>query len=224
LAIYKKLVSTEINELILSMAELISSSNSMRVLGSSAFAKKDREQDDYYATDPNTVRLFLETIKKDGIQLKNKIWEPAAGEGNISKVLIENGYNVYSTDLIDRGYCESDVNFLGEGFNKPEKPKDVHTILTNPPYKVASEFTRRSLDLVENGDYVIMYLRVLFLEGKERYKLFKEHPPKYIYVHSSRQSCAKSGDFEKYTGSAVCFAWFIWEKGSTTEPIIRWII
>lgn len=49
---------------------------------------------------------------------------------------------------------------------------------------------------------VVMFLKVLFLEGKERKKFFEENPPKVIYVASGRLNCAKNGDFEKYTSSS----------------------
>lgn len=35
--------------------------------------------------------------------------------------------------------------------------------------------------------------------------------------------CAKNGEFEKYSSSAVAYAWFIWEKGYKGNPIIKWI-
>lgn len=46
-----------------------------------------------------------------------------------------------------------------------------------------------------------MFLKIQFLEGKKRNKFFKKYPPKYIYVNSSRQNCARNGDFITYPGS-----------------------
>lgn len=54
-----------------------------------------------------------------------------------------------------------------------------------------------------------MFLKVTFLEGKARKKMFQENPPKYVYVSSSRLACAKNGDFETYNGGAVAYAWYI---------------
>ena len=68
-----------------------------------------------------------------------------------------------------------------------------------------------------------MFLKVQFLEGKARRKMFEKYPPKYIYVSSGRFRCALIGDFERYAKSnAVSYAWYIWEKGFTGEPTIRW--
>ena len=69
-----------------------------------------------------------------------------------------------------------------------------------------------------------MFLKVLFLEGGERKQFFLKHPPKTVYVSSSRIICAKGGDFEKYKKSnAIAYAWFVWEKGYTGETVVKWI-
>ena len=68
-----------------------------------------------------------------------------------------------------------------------------------------------------------MFLKLQFLEGKARKSLFKKYPPKVVYVSSARLLCAKNGEFEKYPSSAVAYAWFVWEKGFTGDPIIKWI-
>lgn len=68
-----------------------------------------------------------------------------------------------------------------------------------------------------------MFLRVQFLEGQERRKLFDVLPPKFVYVNSKRQTCYINGnDSEKMSG-ATCFCWFVWQKGFVGEPKIRWI-
>ena len=68
-----------------------------------------------------------------------------------------------------------------------------------------------------------MYLKIQFLEGKARRELFEKYPPKYIYVNSERQICALNNDFESIKSSAICYCWFIWEKGYKGDSIVRWI-
>lgn len=72
-----------------------------------------------------------------------------------------------------------------------------------------------------------MFLKLTFLEGKARQiDLFSKHPPKKVYVFSERVMCAKNGDFEtmKQTGgSAVAYAWYVWEKGYQGKTEIEWI-
>ena len=171
-------------------------------LGARNYAQNDREQHDYYATHPKAIELLL-----DIEHFSKNIWECACGEGHMSKVLQERGYNVLSTDLIDRGFGTGGVDFLA--FNGTFDGD----IITNPPYKYAKEFVEKALSVIQEGNRVAMFLKVQFLEGKERRKLFEKHPPRFIYVASGRLQCAMNGYFGKYSkANAISYAWFIWEK------------
>ena len=97
------------------------------------------------------------------------------------------------------------------------------SIITNPPYKYATEFILKSLELIEPGHHVYMFLKLTALEGQERYeRIYSKNPPKKVYVFSKRIPCAKNGEFEKIS-SAVAYAWYVWEKGYKGETIIEWI-
>ena len=98
-------------------------------------------------------------------------------------------------------------------------------IITNPPYKYGAEFVEKSMEIIDNDRYVIMLLKLTFLEGTKRYELFKKYPPKFIYVFSDRINCAKNGEFEKYSeqGGAACYCWYVWQKGFNGDPIIKWV-
>ena len=50
-------------------------------------------------------------------------------------------------------------------------------------------------------------------------------PPKWLFPFSGRIVCAKNADFEgmKNVGSAVPYAWFVWEKGYNETTKIKWI-
>ncbi len=81
----------------------------------------------------------------------------------------------------------------------------------------------------ENYDYYATEPKatelLLSLEGKKRKKLFEKYPPKTIYISSSRLICAQKALFEEMIaggGSAVAYAWYIWEKGYNGETIIKW--
>ena len=188
------------------------------MLGASNHSEKEREKEDYYATDPHALEIFLDKLKEDNIELHHNIWECACGEGHLSKVLEKRKFNVFSTDLIQRGYGEGNIDFLQVA------NKNTHfDILTNPPYKYAKEFVEKSLEIQADGYYTIMFLKIQFLEGQARKEMFKKYPPKYVYVNSARQLCAMNGEFEKYKATALCYCWYIWEKGFAGEPTIRWI-
>lgn len=170
---------------------------------------KDAEANDYYATEPKAVELLLEqeTFQK-------QILEPACGEGHISEVLKAHGYEVISTDLIDRGYGEVQDFFQYthlEGID----------IITNPPYKYAKEFVEHALNIVAEGHKVAMFLKLTFLEGQGRRNLFHTTPPQTVYVSSARLQCGKNGDFSGT--SMVAYAWFVWKKGHYGPTNIKWI-
>ena len=133
---------------------------------------------------------------------------------------IGGGYCVRSSDLIDR--CGNEVY----DFLCMDNQHWDGDIITNPPYKYALDFVCKALSIVPDGRKVCMFLKVQFLEGKARKELFVNHPPKVLYVSSSRLLCAPNGDFEatrKNGGSAVAYAWFVWEKGYKGDTIIKWI-
>lgn len=189
----------------------MSTHNVYVTLGASNHARDEREQDDYYATDPKAMELLLEkeTFSKN-------IWECACGSGELSIVLAAHGYNVLSTDLIDRNFGRGGVDFFNchEIFNGD--------IITNPPYKYAKEFCDHALELVPKGNKVAMFLRLNFLEGKSRRKLFDENPPKTIYVASGRINCYKNGVREGADVGAQAYAWYIWEKGYKGDTVVKW--
>jgi len=185
-------------------------------LGASNHANKEREKDDFYATHPKALSIFLDKLKSDGIEICRRFGE-VCGQGHLSKLLMEKGYKVYSTDLIDRGFGLSGIDFL-----KSQNGWDGD-ILTNPPYKYAEEFLKKAMSILRTGNKCIMFLKIQFLESQGRRELFKKYPPKYVYVNSERQMCAMNGEFEKYKATALCYCWYIWEKGFTGDTIVRWI-
>jgi hypothetical protein len=177
-------------------------------LGARNECKEDREEHDYYATQPIAAEWLCKIENLD-----HNIWECACGEGHLAKVFEREGYKVKGTDLIDRGYGEGGIDFL---MYYEEWDGDI---VTNPPYKYAQEFIEHALDLVKPGHKVCMFLKVQFLEGKNRRKLFNSTPPSRVWVSSSRIQCGKNGEFK---GSMVAYAWYIWEKGYTGNTILKW--
>ena len=69
-------------------------------LGASNHSDKEREEHDYYATDPSAIDCLL----SGGASLSQNLWECACGEGHLSKKLTALGYTVKSTDLVNRGF------------------------------------------------------------------------------------------------------------------------
>lgn len=203
------------------MKDWIGNSNSVwKTLGASNHTDKERETLDFYATSPIAIDKLL-TVE----QPYKRVYECASGQGHLAKRLEEKGFEVYASDIVNRGYGFVQ-DFLQMQENEVSWIKDCD-ILTNPPFSKAKEFVLKAIDLINDGHKVYMFLKVTFLEGKARYKeLFSKYPPKVIYVFSERVLCAKNADFEGMKaggGSAVAYAWFVWQKGFKGDTIIKWI-
>jgi len=177
-------------------------------LGASNHSKEEREENDFYATDPIAAEWLhkIETLSHD-------IWEPACGQGHLCKVFERLGYNVKATDLIDRGYGRGGVNFL------MTKDKFDGDIVTNPPYKFAVPFIDKAMRTITEGHKVCMFLKVQFLEGKDHRKLFELYKPARVWVSTSRIQCGKNGNFKD---SMVAYAWYVWEKGFNGITELKW--
>ena len=143
-----------------------------KTIGASNHTDKEREENDFYATHPRAIDALL---AYDSFRLPKHIWEPSCGTGCLSKRLIEKGYDVFSSDLVDRGYGTGGMNF----FEQTSLPnKSIRCILTNPPYKYATDYVVHALSLLSDGDYLCLFLKTTFAEGQERYRrIFAFTPP-----------------------------------------------
>lgn len=195
-----------------------SKGSTFRIISASNHSDCEREANDYYATDPKCAHDILKILNPD----KNStIWECACGEGHLAKEFESQGFNVLSTDLIDRGYGESGIDFLKS--KRPEVDGKL-LIITNPPYRYASEFVEHSLDLLKDGEQAAFFLKLTFLEGSKRQKLFKTNALESVNVYVKRAVCVINGEFENVkNGSAVCYAWFVFKKGNDKQPVVAWI-
>lgn len=186
----------------------------------------ERAEYDYYASDPICADLICKEETFDG-----GIWENCCGEGHLSKRFEELGYNVVSTDLIDRGYGQGGVDFF-----KCDKAL-APNIVTNPPYAYAKEWTEHSLELLPNGGKLALFLPIQFLESEGRRELFDKYPIKTVYTCTNRILCGKNGDFTekdkdgntkynkdgtpKRASSAKFYAWFVWYKGWNGDTTLK---
>ena len=186
--------------------------SAFKMIGASNHCESERENNDFYATDPIAIHKLLnyESFNKN-------IWEYAVGMGHLSDQLANYGFNVFCSDIVNRGV----ENMQLIDFLKTNRKFDGD-IITNPPYKYCSEFILKALEVIPVGNKVAMFLKLTTLEGQKRYEeIYSKYPPKNVYVFSKRIECAKNGKFKGE--SAVCYAWFIWEKGYKGETILRWI-
>lgn len=197
------------------------------MLGASNHTDKERQSEDFYSTDDRALELFVPMFP-----IHNKVWECACGDGSLSKWLFGKGYDVLSSDLVDRGYGKTGIDFLKVGKDDEVLNKwangETFDILTNPPYKLAVPFILHALELIPDDGHVIMFLKTTFLEGKQRKKLIYDvNPPRFVFQYSERILCAKNGDFDymrAHGGSAVSYAMYVFYKNNEEHKTeVKWI-
>jgi len=170
----------------------------------------EREKDDFYPTPPMATERLLDVEKFDG-----DIWECACGDGAISKVLEQHNYKVYSTDLINRNYGETGIDFLME-------TQKCDNIITNPPFKLSLPFVYKAIELANKK--VAFLCRITFLEGVARKKMFQETPLENVYIFSRRITFTNPNNgFKTHGGGMLAFAWFVRNKEHKGKPELNWI-
>ena len=177
---------------------------------------RERVQNDFYSTEPQAIDYLLQCET-----FNTNIWECAVGNGNLANRLVEHGYNVVGSDIIDRGYQNTLILDFMTVKNKPSSIGGPVDIITNPPYKYVTEFVNQAYRLADRK--VAMFLKIQFLETKKRYEqIFDSIPPKSVNIFVKRIPCYRN-DVRDDKGSAVCYAWFIWDKQYHDDTVVNWI-
>ena len=132
-----------------------------------------RQEDDFYPTPAYVTQALLDNYRFTG-----EIWEPACGDGRMSKI-------------INRGYGTAGVDFLASS-------REVDNIITNPPFNLAFEFIVQGLRLSRRC--LALLLPIRYLTGKRRAKLYHEFPPAKVIVIPNKV------DFLGF-GSPAMFVW-----------------
>lgn len=179
-----------------------------------------KAENDYYATDPKTVRAFLDTSFNIFKEVKT-ILEPCCGEGHLSGVLEEYfECEINNIDLVDRGFGYGGIDYLNTDF---KGKSDL--IMTNPPFSLVNDFIVKGIE--DTNRFLVLLCKIQLLETVKRKEIFDNTPLKYVYVHSKRQATWKNGEPLDPKGNkwatTMCLAWFVWDKKYEGEPIIRFI-
>ena len=186
--------------------------NAIQIGGGKA---SERVEHDLYETPEYFTRQFLDKVK-----FNNPVLEPCCGNGRISNVLKEYGYDVSSSDIVKRDFDCEVKNFIYDDFEIGK-----FDICTNPPFKLLSEFVAKSSCVAK--DKFCFVARIQFLESIGRYESFFKDGINGFYL--SKVLCAtKRVDFVSVrqtaiNSSAMMCAWFVFERGER-QAVIDWII
>jgi len=131
----------------------------------------------------------------------------------MSRVLENTGQPVFSSDLYERGYGESGIDFLAP-------PRLADNIITNPPYNCAEGFVASGVKHARRK--FALLLRLAFLEGANRANtLFARTPPSRVWVFSERITFYPAGAERKGSGTTA-YAWFVWDKDAPSGTELKW--
>ena len=175
---------------------------------------KDDDNTDYYPT-PSWVTYAL--LDRLDIGDLDTCLEPASGGGHMVNVLSKYFGKVTHMDK----YCpDPDFKTDKQDFLTFHTDEYFDFIITNPPYKVALEFILHALAM--KPKCAAFLCRITFLESARRYKkLFRDNPPSRLLVFVNRVNMTK-GMIDEETASAVCYAWFVWDRNAEGTKI-EWI-
>lgn len=171
-----------------------------------------RERNDWYKTPPRLTQAIL-----DREQFYGPIWDPCCGDGAMAKVVRTAGYTVIASDLIDRGFGETPVDFLLEHWKRAD------SMIINPPFALADEFALHALQLGVRKLAILQ--RLAWLEGGARLAmLWKHFPPARMHVFSYRGTLWRGDDpAPQDKGGVMALAWYVFEAGFAGDPAIKWI-
>jgi ParB-like chromosome segregation protein Spo0J len=179
-------------------------------------AGSHRHPDDYYQTPAVMTQALL-----DAETFRPGLWEPACGNGAISEVLVEEypRLKIVSSDLIDRGYGETGIDFLAT----KKKPARVRSLITNPPFKLIDDFALHALSL--GVEKVALLTRLSWLEGRSRFdRLWQRKQLHKVWVFSERHTFWRGDEGASESSSGMtAYAWFIFGPEIREEPGLGWL-
>ena len=165
-----------------------------------------RSKTDFYQTPQGFTRALLEREK-----FYHKVWEPAAGEGAISMVLAEAGYEVLSTDKYPRrGYGQED--FLNSD-------RTGYDIVTNPPFRATIQFAEKAFELCYRKFAMVGPISVL--NSSSRFEaMWSKMPVRAIYLAPRYQHilCDRGMISSQFT-----HCWYIIDKGYVGSTKFYWL-
>ena len=171
--------------------------------------RADLDGPDFYPTPPWATYALIDNEK-----FSQNIWEPACGDGAMSEVFLNAGYDVKSSDLYDRGYGDGSKDFL-------ESNTNFDNIITNPPFHSAEGFVKKCTELANNK--FALLLRLAFLESANRANtIFHVNPPSRVWVFSERITFYPKGVKRGGSGTTA-YAWYVWDKSHQGPTELAWL-
>lgn len=161
----------------------------------------------FYPTPPEGTIALLESVYGPPGDF---VWEPACGDGAICRVLEARGFDVKASDVSDRGYGKTRVDFLG--LSAPWADQ----IVTNPPFGIAHKFIEHAHRL--GVSYAAFLLKSNYYSAARRLPLFARFRPRAVLPLTWRL------DFTGDGSPTMDCAWFVFDRSgrpTAFEPLPR---
>lgn len=177
----------------------------------------ERDPYDWYV-EPQECSLAL----FDNEEFHGEIWDPACGLGRIVESARASGLSSWGSDIVVRSeFCSERIDFLAS-FDR-----DFTNIVTNPPFKHAEEFVRRSLEALPNRGKAAFLLPTVWMAGfSTKRGWLPTSPLLSVYSISPRPSMPPGRVIEagvRPGNGTKDFAWFVWQKGYQGEARLRFM-
>jgi len=166
----------------------------------------NQHPDGYYPTPPRGTRALLARESFKGV-----LWECACGDGAISRILEAAGFEVISTDLVDRGYGRCGHDFLADNASLADH------VITNPPYGPArglsAQFVEHALTRIRPGGTVCMLLRTNWEAPQAHQRLMARCCRKYTF--SRRLKMHRGGYTGRKHSPQLDVSWYVFNNEHT---------
>jgi hypothetical protein len=188
----------------------------------------DRHKCDYYVTPQKDIEEFMyhfqyTVLNKDSESMQKLDWlDPCCGgdKNNEASYIsaIKNLFepkNICGIDIREDSKADIIMDYLD---CKKQNMSSHDVIISNPPFYLAEDFIKKSIEFVNDDGYVIMLLRLNFFGSRKRKELFENNMPEYCFIHHKRIS------FIDGATDSIEYAHFVWRKGSVNDYCKTYVI
>ena len=176
-----------------------------------------RRKSDYYVTPIEPIKKFLKELCREEPYFAEKlnrgcILDPCAGGDKEHEMSYPKAIKEYlnqkrfikTIDIREDSRANKTSNYLSKYIYD-----NIDIIISNPPFRDAMKFIKKSLDDVKNRGYVIYLLRLNYFGTQKRYEFWQKYMSKYTFVHHKRMSFTDEGGTD-----SIEYAHFVWQKNN----------
>jgi len=170
---------------------------------------------DAYDTPDDLAKMLVGLLP---IEPGDMALEPHAGAGAFCRALVGAGANVLAQDIDHRAPAlarNPDWHSYHGDFLAASYMVQPRWVIGNPPFTDADKHIRKAIDVSER--HVALLLRLAILSSQKRHRLWMAHPPRCVWVMSSRPSFMEIGT------DRFDYAWIWWDKQHTGLPTLAWL-